>query len=99
MICLSVDTGQSCLSARISLLGFSDGLLVGLEIFRNFVYLLRRIYLIFNLLETSRTCSTIIYAPSCALVRQVLMLNCLECVGEWGLVCLFGFFNRSYRSL
>jgi len=36
-------------------------------------------------LETSRTPSTIIHVPPSALVRQMLMLNCLEYVEAWGL--------------
>lgn len=65
----------------VAVLHFSDGLCVGFEVFRNFVYLLERIDLVFNLLETSGSPSTIMHVRSSVLVRLMLMLNCLECVG------------------
>lgn len=65
----------------VVVLHFSDGLCVGFEVFRNFVYLLEIICLVFNLMETSGTPSTIMHVRSSVLVRLMLMLNCLEYAG------------------
>lgn len=53
---------------------FQMGMHVGFEIFRNFVSLLRRIYLIFNELRTCRRPSRVTRVPSRAFVRLLLVL-------------------------